>query len=121
MPRNLTFRRWLFPCSLLLLLACSEEDKRPGDLIPEEEMAKILADIHLEEAQVTNLQLRSLDSSVTVYEALQQKIWKKYKVDTLLYRKSYSFYTSHPTYLAEIYEQVEKNLDRREKKKKVKP
>ena len=121
MPRNLTFHRWLIPCCLLLLLACSEEEKRPGDLIPEEKMAKILADIHVAEAQVTNLQLHSLDSSVTVYEELQQKIWKKYQVDTLLYRKSYSFYTSHPAYLAEIYEQVEKNLDQREKKKKIKP
>ena len=117
----MTFHRWLLPCSLLMLLACSEEEKRPGDLISEDEMATILADIHLAEAQVTNLQLRSLDSSVTVYEELQQKIWKKYQVDTLLYRKSYSFYTSHPAYLAEIYEQVEKNLDRREKKKKRKP
>ena len=117
----MTFHRWLLPCSLLMLLACSEEEKRPGNLISEDKMAKILADIHLAEAQVTNLQLRSLDSSVTVYEELQQKIWKKYQVDTLLYRKSYSFYTSHPAYLAEIYEQVEKNLDRREKKKKRKP
>ena len=101
MPRNMTFHRWLLPCSLLMLLACSEEEKRPGDLISEDKMAKILADIHLAEAQVTNLQLRSLDSSVTVYEELQQKIWKKYQVDTLLYRKSYSFYTSHPAYLEE--------------------
>ena len=121
MPSNMTFHRWLLPCSLLMLLACSEEEKRPGDLISEDKMAQILADIHLAEAQVTNLQLRSLDSSVTVYEELQQKIWKKYQVDTLLYRKSYSFYTSHPAYLAEIYEQVEKNLDRREKKKEIKP
>ena len=77
----MTFHRWLLPCSLLMLLACSEEEKRPGDLISEDKMAKILADIHLAEAQVT----------------------------------------SHPAYLAEIYEQVEKNLDRREKKKKRKP
>jgi len=121
MPRNLTFRRLLILCPLLAMLACSEDEKRPDDLIPEDKMAQILADIHIAEARVTNLQLRSLDSSVTVYEELQQKIWKKYKVDTLLYRKSYSFYTSHPAYLAEIYEQVEKEIENREKKKQIKP
>jgi hypothetical protein len=121
MLRNLTFRCLLIPCSLLFVLACGEGEKPPGDLIPEDKMARILADIHVAEARVTNLQLRSLDSSVMVYEELQKKIWKKYKVDTLLYRKSYSFYTSHPAYLAEIYEKVEKDIESREKKKQIKP
>ncbi|MPR34632.1 DUF4296 domain-containing protein [Salmonirosea aquatica] len=120
MPRNLFFRSLLIPGFLLILLACSGDEKPPGDLIPQDKMAKILADIHVAEAQVTNMQLRSLDSSVMVYGELQKKIWKKYKVDTLLYRKSYSFYTSHPAYLTEIYDQVEKNLEIREKKKQIK-
>ncbi len=120
MPRNLIFRYLLVPCFVLGLLACGSDDKPPGDLIPQDKMAKILADIHVAEAQVTNLQLRSLDSSVTVYGELQQKIWKKYSVDTLLYRKSYSFYTSHPAYLVAIYDKVEKNLENREKRKQIK-
>lgn len=120
MPRNLIFRFLLVPGFALALLACSGDEKPPGDLISEDKMAKILADIHVAEAQVTNLQLRSLDSSVTVYGELQQKIWKKYDVDTLLYRKSYSFYTSHPAYLVSIYDKVEKNLESREKGKRIK-
>ncbi len=120
MPRNLIFLHLLVPCFALALLACDTDERPPGDLIPEDKMVKILADIHVAEAQVTNLQLRSLDSSVAVYGDLQQQIWKKYDVDTLLYRKSYSFYTSHPDYLVKIYDKVEKNLENREKRKQIK-
>lgn len=120
MPRNLIFLFLLVPCFALALLACGNEEKPPGDLIPEDKMVKILADIHVAEAQVTNLQLRSLDSSVAVYGDLQQKIWKKYDVDTSIYRKSYAYYTSHPAFLAEIYDKVEKNLENREKQKRIK-
>lgn len=120
MPRNLIFRCLLIFCTGLTVSACGGGEKPPGDLIPEDQMAKILADIHVAEAQVTNLQLRSLDSSVTVYGELQKKIWKKYNVDTLAYRKSYAFYTSHPAYLVKIYDKVEKNLEIREKRKQIK-
>ncbi|WP_373512142.1 DUF4296 domain-containing protein [Persicitalea sp.] len=103
------------------LLACDGENSPPSGLIPQEKMAEILTDIHIAEARVTNMQLRSLDSSVFLYDNLQERIWKKNKVDTSLYRKSYTFYTSHPTLLAEIYDRVEKKLEAREKKKNIKP
>lgn len=83
-------------------------------------MADILSDIHIAEARITSMQLRSLDSSVIVYGELQRQIWEKHKVDTLLYKESYSFYTSHPGYLTAIYEQVEKKLEEKEKKKPLK-
>ena len=102
------------------LLACGGNDSPPGDLIPQEKMAEILTEIHVAEARVTHLQLRSQDSSIFVYDKLQKMIWKKNKVDTSLYRKSYTYYTSHPGLLAEIYDKVEENLEVREKKKNIK-
>lgn len=111
---------WLIFVLFWGFAACDREEKPPGDLIPEDKMAAILADIHVAEARVTNMQLHSLDSSVLVYEKMQEQIWKKHKVDTLSYRKSYSFYTSHPAYLAGIYDEVEKKLEAREKKKRIK-
>ncbi|GHB67827.1 DUF4296 domain-containing protein [Persicitalea jodogahamensis] len=108
--------------SLILtgLLACNGEDSPPDDLIPQEKMAEILTEIHIAEARVTNMQLRSQDSSILLYEKMQKRIWEKNKVDTSVYRKSYSFYTTHPALLSEIYEQVEKNMEVREKKKNIK-
>ncbi len=107
--------------SLLLgLWACDGEDSPPDDLISQEKMAEILTEIHIAEARVTNMQLRSQDSSIMLYDKLQKRIWEKNKVDTSIYKKSYSFYTTHPALLSEIYDQVEKNLEVREKKKNIK-
>lgn len=121
-------QRVFIPKSLLFILgitlclsACDGEEKPPSDLLSEDKMAAILTDIHLAEARVTHLQLRSLDSSVLAFEQLQNQIWKKHRVDTTLYHKSYTFYTSNPAYLTGIYDKVEKNLEAREKKKSLKP
>ncbi len=105
---------------VLGISACETEEQPPSGLISEDKMASILADIHIAEARVTSLQLRSLDSSVMVFEQLQNQIWKKHQVDTTLYYKSYTFYTSNPAYLTKIYEEVEKKLEGREKKKSLK-
>lgn len=118
--------RFILPTFLLPALcivglwACDGDDRPPSDLIPQDKMAEILTEIHVAEARVTNMQLRSQDSSVFVFDKLQNRIWKKNKVDTSLYRKSYTYYTSHPTLLTEIYDRVEKNLEVREKKKNIK-
>ena len=83
-------------------------------------MASILADIHVAESRVTKLQLKSLDSSLMIFGKLKADIWKKYKVDTLNYRNSYSFYMTHPKQMAEIYEKVNKKIEVREKTKSIK-
>lgn len=99
------------------LWACQQEERPPADVLSEERMASILADIHIAEAHVTHLRLQSLDSSVVVYEVLQKKIWEKYQLDTAQYQKSYSFYAQNPAYLVRIYESVEQKIkDRIEKK-----
>ncbi|HEV7351486.1 DUF4296 domain-containing protein [Telluribacter sp.] len=104
----------------LVLLACESEEKPPQNIIPEKKMAAILADVHLAEARVSRMQLQSLDSSTMVFNQLQNQIWKKHQVDTLRYKESYAFYTTHPSYMTRIYEQVLKNIEAREKKNNIK-
>lgn len=122
MPRLPFIFRPFLPLMLLVggLLACDGDASPPDDLIPQEKMAEILTEIHVAEARVTNMQLKSQDSSIFVYDELQKMIWKKNKVDTSLYHSSYTYYTSHPALLNEIYDQVEKKLEVREKKKNIK-
>lgn len=74
-------------------------------------MAAILTDIHLAESRITKMNLRSMDSSVVVFNKLQQDIWDKHDTDSSHYRKSYSYYASHPEELGEVYELVTKNLE----------
>jgi hypothetical protein len=109
---------FLFCC--LLFSGCVDEEKPPKNTLSEEQMATILTDIHLAESRVNRLQLRSLDSSLMIFNQLKNDIWKKYKVDTLLYRESYSYYMTHPQTMTRIYEKVNKKIEIREKNNNIK-
>lgn len=110
----------LFMSLNLLLSACSEDEKPPQGTLSEEQMAVILTDIHLAESRVNRLQLRSLDSSLMIFNKLKSDIWKKYKVDTLAYRESYSYYMTHPQIMSRIYENVNRKVEKREKNNNIK-
>ncbi|MCF0049770.1 DUF4296 domain-containing protein [Dyadobacter chenwenxiniae] len=104
----------------LLVTSCVEDEKPPKDTMSEEKMATILTDIHLAESRVNRLQLRSLDSSLMIFNKLKSDIWKKYKVDTVAYRKSYDYYMTRPETMTRIYEKVNKNVEIREKTNNIK-
>ncbi|GAB2766659.1 hypothetical protein GCM10027275_05780 [Rhabdobacter roseus] len=105
---------------LWFMAGCSAEEKPPRHILSEDKMAAVLADIHVAEARVTRMRLSSLDSSVMVYNRLQQQIWKKHDVDTLAYRQSYEFYIANPGYMARIYEKVRTKIEAREKTNSIK-
>jgi hypothetical protein len=105
---------------MLLFSACSEEEKPPKGTLSEEKMATILTDIHLAESRVNRLQLKSLDSSLMIFNRLKSDIWKKHQVDTTAYRESYSYYMGHPERMTTIYEKVNKKIEDREKSNNIK-
>lgn len=117
---NFSFLSMLGIVFLLFGFGCTSDDKPPKDTLSQEQMASILTDIHIAESRVTRLQLRSLDSSLMIFDKLKADIWKKYKVDTLVYRNSYSYYMTHPNQMSQIYEKVNKKIERREKSKNIK-
>lgn len=95
----------------LVILSCSKKVEIPNDVMDKEKMAAILTEIHLAEARVAKFNLRSMDSSVVVFNKLQQEIWKKYETDSSYYKKSYAFYATHPEILNEVYQIVKENLE----------
>ena len=105
----------------MIFAGCYKEETPPDGTLSEEKMADILTDIHIAESRVTRLQLKSLDSSILIFDQLKQEVWKKNKVDTLVYKNSYSFYMTHPQYMTRIYENVVKQIEQREKTKNIKP
>ena len=103
-----------------LLAACSSADK-PKNLIPQDEMVKLLGEIHIIENQVNNQHLGSADSSLVVYKALETRLFKQYKIDTSVYLASFKYYVGRPEEFKGMYEQVVKNLEIRSKQKTPKP
>jgi hypothetical protein len=110
----------LFLIVTVLCSGCANEEKAPKNTLSPDQMVVILTDIHLAEARVNKLQLRSLDSSLMIFNQLKSEIWKKYKVDTLAYRESYSYYMTHPQQMTRIYEKVNKKVELREKNNNIK-
>ncbi len=105
---------------MTVLSACSEDEKPPKGTLSEEKMASILTDIHLAESRVNRLQLKSLDSSLMIFNRLKSDIWKTQKVDTVAYRESYSYYMTRPELMTRIYEKVNKKIEVREKNNNIK-
>lgn len=94
-----------------LMTACvSPEDKEPEGLIPQDQMADILTEVHIAEARVSRLSSTSMDSANVAYKHLEKQIFKKFGIDTAAYRKSYIFYSSHPQDMEVIYKRVTENL-----------
>ncbi|GAB3505557.1 hypothetical protein GCM10027341_37380 [Spirosoma knui] len=105
---------WSLLLSGCLLAACSAPaDDRPDNLVPPDRMADILTEVHIAEARVSRLGLRSVDSSNIVYKHLENQIFQKFKVDTAAYRKSYIYYSSHPSDMEVIYKQVTGKLQKK--------
>lgn len=95
---------------MLVSISCVGNVKVPTDIVERDTLAVILSEIHLAEARVSKMNFGSMDSSVVVYNQLQQEIWETHNVDSALYKKSYAFYAAHPELMAELYEIVSKRL-----------
>lgn len=100
--------------ALLLCVSCVKE-KRPKDILSQEQLTKIMVDLYLGEAKLSNLSL-PYDSANKLFIPYEESVLKKYGVpDSVLY-KTYQYYFDHPTELEKIYEIVIDSLSLRERK-----
>lgn len=95
----------------------SQLGEKPANLVPEETMANILMQVHLNEARISKYGLSSSDSASILFNRLQAKTLKQYGVDTSAYTKSYIYYSARPADLARIYERVVEQLKEAQKAK----
>ncbi|RYF73119.1 MAG: DUF4296 domain-containing protein [Cytophagaceae bacterium] len=114
---------WL--CLFLFFAQCTssgtpELGAEPANLVDEDKMADILTQVHLSEARIIKLTIRSSDTSALLFKRLQTQTLKKFDVDTATYTQSFVYYSSRPAKLAKIYEQVIEKLKVVEKEKKEK-
>lgn len=95
--------------------ACRTEPDIPDDIIAEDKMANILVDIHLLEAKIDALGI-PIDSSQRLYKAYEYDLLtNKYQVDTVTYKKSFSFYRKHLKEFARVYDQVQRSTEEKQK------
>ncbi len=117
----LTKKIFLLLGIILIIIACSDAPKAPDNVIDEQTMSKILADIHLIEAKAGRLSFQAFDSTKVAYNELERRIMVKYKTDNARYKASYKFYVANPESMVRIYDETLKILkDMEEKRKKQK-
>ena len=111
-------RTILLILSAISIFAFSSCDKppveKPDNLIPEDKMISMLADIHLAEA--TFATRRHQDSTImnTTSPDFYQSVLKEYNVTDTIFEKSYVYYASQPKKFEKMYQQVMNKLNEME-------
>lgn len=80
---------------LLLAFSCKSEEEIPEGILTEQEMVDILIDIRIIEGKVGVLSVNK-DSSRVLFDKFENDVFEKHKMDSLVYRKSYQYYMTHP-------------------------
>lgn len=93
------------PLLILLLLACSQEESMPTDLLPRDTFKNVLVEAQLIEARVHHELTveKRVDTPVTTYYA---DMFKAQGVSEAAYRRTFDWYTQHPEMLKGVYEEV---------------
>ncbi len=81
-------------------------EKKPDNLVPKEQMIQILADIHRLEGHVNNMNIQNTDTLSFIYRKMEADIFKKHKIDTAAYFKSYKYYLVDPEEFSALYSEV---------------
>ena len=116
---DLLMKKYLFPLLLTVAAACVERPQPPPGTLSQAQMVQILADVHVAESKATRFNFRSIDSTSVLYDHYERAIFRKHRVDTATYRRSFDFYLKHTEYMDEIYRAVVDTLAQREKKGKL--
>ncbi|MCP9765783.1 DUF4296 domain-containing protein [Lacihabitans soyangensis] len=99
--------------SLTCFFSCKSSSE---DVIDKKTMAIVFAELKTAEAKVSRLNLTGVDSSRVAFKYLEKQIYKKYKVDSAQYLKSFDFYAKDKKQLLSIYIEAEKIIEKNKNK-----
>jgi hypothetical protein len=102
------------------LVSCGEDNKQqaPSDLLTKEAMVRILIDVHIAEAKVTQMGLAP-DSAMKVFQKSKEDILKKNHVKPELFKKSFDYYINNLQGMDDIYAAIVDSLSLREARGKL--
>jgi hypothetical protein len=93
-----------------MLASCGgKNDKAPDDLLSKEEMVRILVDVHIAEAKVTQKGLVQ-DSAKKIFTKSKLDILNKYHVKPEVFERSFDYYMKNLKDMDDIYASVVDSL-----------
>jgi hypothetical protein len=96
-----------------VLHACTDESTQ--NRLDQEEMAQVLADIHIDEAIIQNMHLGNSDTALVLYHELSKQTLKKRGFDSTQVAKSYGSYVKDPAAFVKLYTRVNEIIEERQK------
>ncbi|MGN6637754.1 MAG: DUF4296 domain-containing protein [Mucilaginibacter sp.] len=98
----------LFFSVMLFLVACGG-DKIPDNVIEQDRMTGLLTELHIVDGSMYSV-MQMPDSLYKYGYGKYLGLFKKYNTDSVEFKRSMKFYSSHPELLQKIYDQVTINL-----------
>ncbi len=96
------------PIIILFILLQGCKPGIPKEIIQPSEMEKVLFDIHVVDGYLVTF--TNQDTVKIVASSYYNGIYKKFGIDSVLFKKSMDYYYSHPVILNQIYTNVEKKF-----------
>lgn len=98
----------------LCLLSCQQQpDDLPANMVPQQTMVRILADIHTAEALIER-NVSYPDTAQVIYAEEHAEILEKYGVEQEAFRETYEYYLTNLEEMDKLYEVVVDTLSVRE-------
>jgi hypothetical protein len=101
--------------SLALVFSCGKADEKPDNILSQQEMVKVLAEIYIAEEKVNSLAL-SRDSAAQVFDLVQERIFDTTGVPDSAFKRSIDYYTDRPLQMEKIYSALVDSLQLREQR-----
>jgi len=111
---SVTVKRVVF-IMMVLLTACARKERIPKDVLPPDQMVKVLSELYVNEEKVNRLNMRR-DSSETVFAALKDRMFTKLQVSDSVFKRSFNYYMDHPVEMEKVYSALVDSLNLREQR-----
>ena len=95
-----------------MLLSCSRDIKLPDDIIPEEKMVEVVAEIEFTQALI-KLKFSNKDSLINQAQ-LFNEVYTKFNTSEKQFNKSLVYYSEQPEILDSIYVKVITKLSKKQ-------
>ena len=97
----------------LIFLASCERKEKPEGLIERQKMVTVLTDVHMVSGySATVMDIDTMKQELANY---MDMVYKKHQIDSVKFKKSLQYYSREPKMLNEMYDEVLRNLEAKEK------
>jgi hypothetical protein len=98
----------IFPCFLLLIVACSSKNKVPKNILPKQQMEDVLWDLLRvgDFLEIYKLPKDSSSDKKAIAQEWYDEIFRLHKTDRTTFQKSYTWYQRHPAIMKELLDSM---------------